>query len=75
MHRNIGITRRVDPVSDADIAAVTRKGKRRLTLDAGLYQQNVFVPEFLEDVHDFPDGNFALFHRNRRDGTACLRRI
>jgi len=67
-HRNIGIARGVDPVSDEDIAAVTRKHKRRLTLDAGLYERNIFVPEFLEDLYDFPDGNFALFHRNRQIG-------
>ena len=45
-----------------------RKHKRRLTLEAGLYRQNVFVPEFLEEVYDFPDGNFALFHHGRRIG-------
>jgi hypothetical protein len=65
---NIGIARGVDPVSDGDIAAVTRKRKRRLALDAQLYEQNVFVPEFLEDVYDFPDGNFALFHCGRQIG-------
>jgi hypothetical protein len=67
-HRNISIARGIDPVSDDDIAAVTRKHKRRLALDAGLYKQNVFVPEYLEEVYDFPDGNFALFHRGRRIG-------
>src|SRR5260370_17202355 len=65
-HRNIGIARGIDPVSDDDIAAVTRKRKRRLTLDAELYEQNLFVPEFLEEVYEFPDGNFALFHRGRQ---------
>lgn len=67
-HRTIGIARGVDPVSDEDIAAVTKKYKRRLTLDAGLYERNIFVPEFLEDLYDFPDANFALFHRNRQIG-------
>jgi hypothetical protein len=68
-HRNIGIARGIDPVSDEDIAAVTRKNKRRrLALDPQLYEQNVFVPEFLEEVYDFPDGNFALFHRGRQIG-------
>lgn len=67
-HNNIGIARGIDPVSDEDIAAVTRKRKRRLSLDAQLYEQNVFVPEFLEDVYDFPDGNFALLYRGRQIG-------
>jgi hypothetical protein len=66
--KNIGIARGIEPVSDEDIAAVTRKHKRRLNLDEGLYEQNVFVPEFLEEVYDFPDGNFALFHRGRPIG-------
>jgi hypothetical protein len=65
---NIGIARGVDPVSDGDISVVTRKRKQRLTVDAELYQQNVFVPEFLDEVFDFPDGNFALFHRGRQIG-------
>jgi len=67
-HRNIRIARGIDPVSDEDIAAVTRKRRGRLTVDRQLYEQNVFVPEYLEEIYDFPDGNFALFHRNRRIG-------
>lgn len=67
-HRNIGIACGIDPVSDADIAAVTRKRKRRLALNAELYRQNLFFPEYLEDVYDFPDGNFTLIHRGRKIG-------
>jgi len=67
-HSNIGIARGVDPVGDADIAAVTRKRKRRLTVDVDLYERNVFIPEFLEEVYDFPDGNFSLFHRGHPIG-------
>jgi hypothetical protein len=67
-HNDIGIARGVNPVSDEDVAAVTRKHKRRLTLDTELYERNVFVPEYLEDVYDFPDGNFAFFHRGRQIG-------
>jgi hypothetical protein len=29
---------------------------------------HIFVPQFLEEVYDFPDGNFALFRRGRRIG-------
>jgi hypothetical protein len=68
MHRGIGIARGVDPVSDQDIAAVTRKRKRRLILDAQLYAQNVFVPEYLEEIYEFPDGVFTLFHGKRKIG-------
>ena len=67
-HNNISIARGVNPVSDEDIAAVTRKRKRRLALDIELYERNVFVPEYLEDVYDFPDGNFALFYRGCQIG-------
>jgi hypothetical protein len=67
-HRNIGIARGIDPVSDADITAATRKRKRRMALDAKLYRQNVFFPRYLEDVYDFPDGNLTLVHRRRNVG-------
>lgn len=67
-HRNIGIARGIDAVSDDDVAAFTRKRGGRLTVDRQLYEQNVFMPEFLEEIYDFPDGNFALFHRNRQIG-------
>ena len=67
-HRNIGVARGIDPASDEDIAAVTKKRKQKLSVDPQLYEQNILVPEFLEEVYDFPDGNFALFHRNRNIG-------
>ena len=67
-HRNIAIARGIDPVSDVDIAAVTRKRKRRLALDAELYRRNIFAPEYLEEVYDFPDGNFTLIHHGRNIG-------
>jgi hypothetical protein len=67
-HRNIGIARGIEPVGDAEIAAVTRKRKKRLVLDPELYCQNIACPEFLEDVYDFPDGNFTLLHKGRAIG-------
>ena len=67
-HRGIGIARGVDPTSDQDFAAVTRKRKRRLTIDLQLYEQNVFIPEYLEEVYEFPDGTFTLFHKRRKIG-------
>lgn len=68
MHRGIGIARGVDPINEQDLAAVTRKRKRRLVVDAQLYRQNIFIPEYLEEVYDFPDGNFALLRRGRHLG-------
>ena len=67
-HRNIGVARGIDPVSDDDIAAVTRKHRRRLTIDPQLYEENVYVPDYLEEVYDFPDGSFSLHHRGRQIG-------
>jgi hypothetical protein len=46
----------------------TRKRKQKLSPDAQLHGQNIFVPEFLEEIYDFPDGNFTLFHKNRNIG-------
>lgn len=74
MHRHsIGIARGVNPASDEDIAAVSRKRKRRLSLDAELYEQNIIVPGYLEEIYDFPDGNFELFHRGRQIGIGFKR--
>lgn len=67
-HRKIGIARGIDLITDQDIAAVTRKRKRHLFIDQELYQRNIYVPQFLEEVYDFPDGNFALFRRSCRIG-------
>jgi hypothetical protein len=61
-HRHIAIARGLEPVNDSDIAAVTRRRKKRLTLDAKLYEKNVFFPEYLEGVYDFEDGSFSLVH-------------
>jgi hypothetical protein len=67
-HRNIGIAHGIEPVSDDDVAAVTRKRKKRLALDPDLYRENINYPEFLEDVYAFPDGNFTLLHKGRAIG-------
>jgi hypothetical protein len=81
-HRDIGIARGIDLISDLDIAAATRKRKGRLAIDPQLYEAHIFVPEFLEEIYDFPNGTFALFRRQRRigvgfkatraDGDVCL---
>ena len=63
-HRDIGVARGIEPVSDADIAAVTTKRKKKLSVDPQGYQHNICIPEFLEEIYDFPDGNFTLTHRN-----------
>jgi hypothetical protein len=67
-HRGIGIARGIDPLDDQAFAAVTRKRKSRLVVVPQLYEQNVFVPEYLDEVYDFPDGNFALLRRGRHLG-------
>jgi len=33
-----------------------------------LGELSIFVPEYLEDVYDFPNGNFALFRGQRQIG-------
>jgi hypothetical protein len=81
-HRDIGIARGIDLISDLDIAAATRKRKGRLAIDPKLYEAHIFVPEFLEEIYDFPSGTFALFRRQSRigigfkatraDGDVCL---
>ena len=67
-HRGIGIARGIDLISDIDIGAATRKHKGRLAIDPQLYKAHIFVPEFLEEIYDFPNGTFALFRCYRRVG-------
>jgi hypothetical protein len=67
-HHDIGVARGIDLISDEDIAAATRKRKGRLAIDPLLYERNIFVPAYLEEIYDFPDGNFALFRRRRKIG-------
>lgn len=74
MYRHgVGIARGIDPVSDEDIAAVTRRRKGRLALDPEAYRRNICVPEYLEDVYGFPGGNFALFRGSRQIGIGFKR--
>jgi hypothetical protein len=72
-HRNIGVARGIEPVGDADVAAVTTKRKKKLLVDPQRYQNNICIPEFLEGIYDFPDGNFTLTHRNRGIGIGFKR--
>lgn len=67
-HRDIGIARGINLISDIDIAAATRRRKGCLAIDPQLYEAHIFVPEFLEEIYDFPNGTFALFRRQRRIG-------
>jgi len=67
-HRGISVARGVEPITDQDIAAVTKKRKHRLLIDPQLYRENVYVPEFLEEIYEFPDGSFSLFRRQRKIG-------
>ncbi|MCC6363162.1 MAG: hypothetical protein IT165_06525 [Bryobacterales bacterium] len=69
-HHKIGIVWGLDPICDEDIAAVTRKrqGRKRLIVDEEEWASRIIVPEYLEDVLDFPDGPFAMFARDERIG-------
>ena len=66
----IGVVRGMEPLSDTDIAAVKRRrpGRKRLVIDEDKLKANIHVPEYLEDVWDFPDGAFSLFDGARRVG-------
>lgn len=64
------MARGVDPVSDEDIGAVTRKNRRkRLVIEPDLLEGNLFVPEYLDQVWDFLDGNFTLLKDGVRIGS------
>lgn len=69
-HHDIGVVRGLDPATDEDIAAVTlrRSRRKRLVIDEERWRKNISIPEYLEEVWEFPDGAFSLFHRNRKIG-------
>ena len=45
-----------------------RVSKKRLVVDQALFEQNIHVPDYLDEVWDFPDGNFSLIKGNREIG-------
>jgi hypothetical protein len=71
MHRHgIGIVRGLEPLTDADIEAVTRKrpGRKRIVVDEEKVKANLFIPEYLDDVWDMTDGAFSLLRGSKRIG-------
>lgn len=65
----IAIARGLELGTIDDIAQVTRKARRkRLVLDEVKLRAQLRIPEYLEEVWDFPDGTFSLVKRGRRIG-------
>jgi hypothetical protein len=71
LHRQgICVVRGLDPMTEDEIAAVTRRrpGRKRIVVDEERLSANVRVPEYLDEIWDFPDGAFSLFDGARRIG-------
>jgi hypothetical protein len=67
---NIGVVKGIDPITDEEIAAITRRvRRRRLVIDAEQLEKNAYAPEFLEELRTLPDGAFSLIDCNRNQGT------
>jgi hypothetical protein len=65
----IAIARGLELGNIEDIAQVTRKARRkRLVLDEAKFRAQLQIPEYLEEVWDFPDGQFSLLRGGRRIG-------
>jgi hypothetical protein len=65
----IAIGRGLDPATVEDIARVTRRARRkRLVLDEAKFRAQLCIPEYLEEVWDFSDGQFSLVRGGRRIG-------
>lgn len=66
----IGIVRGPEGLSDEELAAVTRKAQRRkrIVFDDEKIRNNLRIPEYRDDLWDFPDGPFSLFSDARRIG-------
>jgi hypothetical protein len=67
---NIGVVKGLDPITDTDIAAITRKrpGKKRVVVDECRVRANLAIPEYLDEIWDFTDGAFSLYKRGRKIG-------
>jgi hypothetical protein len=71
LYRNkIGIVYGLDPITDDQIARVTRRKARRkrLVVDEEKLQDAMQIPEYLDDIWDLPDGAFSLVKGQRRIG-------
>lgn len=69
LYRNgIGIVRGLEPVTDKDMTAITRRRRKRVVVDEDRLRNNVKFPEYLEDILDAPDGAFSLVLRGRKIG-------
>lgn len=65
----IAVARGLELATTDEIAKVTRRARRkRLVLDESKLRAQLQVPEYLEEVWDFPDGTFSLVQRGRRIG-------
>lgn len=66
----IGIVRGLDPMTEAEMAAVTRRKPRRkrIVMDEEKLKANLRIPEYLDEMRDFPDGAFSLFEDGRKIG-------
>lgn len=63
----IMLVRGLDIVDNDGMAAITRKRKKRLSMDEDRVRAQIVVSEPSDEVYDFPDGPFSLFtgRRNR----------
>lgn len=66
----IGVARGLNPVTEQEIAAVTRRtpGRKRIVVDEEKFQATLQIPEYLDEICDFPDGAFSLFDGGQRIG-------
>jgi hypothetical protein len=69
-HRHITIVWGALPIDQEHIGKITaRKARRkRVILDPVAFQQEVYIPQYLEEVWDMPDGPFSLWKRGRMIG-------
>jgi hypothetical protein len=69
LYRNdIGIVMGLEPVTDEDMVAITRRKRKRVVINEDQLRNNIQIPEYLEDIWDVPDVAFSLVHRGRKIG-------
>jgi hypothetical protein len=65
---DIGIVMGLEPVTDEDMAAITRRRRKRVVVDEDQLRNNLHIPEYLEDIWGLPDGAFSLVHGGHKIG-------
>jgi len=67
-HRGICVVRGCLPTTSDEICKVTKKRRGRLVFIEEEVRDQLYVPEYLDEIFEFPDGAFGLFKSGKNIG-------